>query len=82
LRSAAETLMEIPVHMHQTRMRNRNPESKAGLKRQISSTRTSAGIVDAAATPTTRLAIEMMPSFAPCTAARSQPMRWIRWLSR
>ena len=29
----------------------------------------------AAATPTTRLAVETIPSFAPMTAARSQPMR-------
>jgi hypothetical protein len=28
-----------------------------------------------AATPTIKLAVETMPSFAPSTAARSQPMR-------
>src|SRR5690349_99376 len=33
---------------------------------------------DAAATPTIRLAVEMMPSLAPRTAARSQPMRSVR----
>lgn len=32
----------------------------------------------AAATPTTRLAVETMPSFAPSTAAHSQPMRSVR----
>ena len=31
--------------------------------------------VPAAATPNTRLAVETMPSFAPRTAARSQPTR-------
>jgi hypothetical protein len=36
----------------------------------------------AAATPTTRLAVETMPSLAPNTAARSQPMRSVRWRSR
>ena len=35
----------------------------------------------AAATPTIRLAVERMPSLAPSTAARSQPMRATRWLS-
>src|SRR5512134_2881194 len=36
----------------------------------------------AAATPSTRLAVETIPSFAPSTAARSQPTRELRWLSR
>src|SRR6185369_165689 len=31
-----------------------------------------------AATPITRLATDTIPSFAPSTAARSQPMRWMR----
>ena len=35
----------------------------------------------AAATPTRRLAVEMIPSLAPRTAARSHPMRATRWLS-
>ena len=35
----------------------------------------------AEATPITRLAVEMIPSFAPRTAARSHPIRVIRWLS-
>ena len=35
----------------------------------------------AAATPTSRLAVETMPSLAPSTAARSQPMREVRCLS-
>ena len=30
----------------------------------------------AAATPSSRAAVEMMPSFAPSTIARSQPTRW------
>ena len=33
---------------------------------------------EAAATPTTRLAVETMPSLAPSTAARIQPMRSTR----
>src|SRR5262245_51774638 len=33
---------------------------------------------EAAATPTIRLEVEMMPSFAPSTAARNQPMRSVR----
>ena len=37
---------------------------------------------DAAATPSIRLAVETMPSFAPNTAARSQPMRSVRCNSR
>jgi hypothetical protein len=32
----------------------------------------------AAATPSTKLAVETIPSFAPSTAARSQPMRPVR----
>ena len=36
-------------------------------------TRASLAEFEAAATPTTRLAVEMMPSLAPSTAARSQP---------
>jgi hypothetical protein len=39
------------------------------------------GLVLAAATPTTRLAVETMPSLAPSTAARSQPIRSVRWRS-
>ena len=35
----------------------------------------------AAATPSTRLAVDRIPSFAPSTAARSQPARWARWRS-
>jgi hypothetical protein len=35
----------------------------------------------AAATPMTRLAVDTMPSFAPSTAARSQPARWLLWCS-
>src|SRR4029079_829153 len=35
----------------------------------------------AAATPTIKLAVEMMPSLAPSTAARNQPMRLMRGLS-
>jgi len=34
----------------------------------------------AAATPMIRLAVETMPSLAPNTAARSQPIRSLRWL--
>jgi hypothetical protein len=34
-----------------------------------------------AATPSTRLAVERMPSLAPSTPARSQPDRWLRWIS-
>jgi hypothetical protein len=33
------------------------------------------------ATPTSRLAVDTMPSFAPSTAARNQPMRSLRWRS-
>ena len=36
----------------------------------------------AAATPMTRLAVEMIPSLAPSTAARSQPIRSVRCRSR
>lgn len=43
--------------------------------------RTSEVAVDAAATPTIRLAVETIPSLAPRTAARNQPMRETRWLS-
>ena len=34
-----------------------------------------------AATPSTRLAVDTMPSLAPSTAARSQLERWLRWTS-
>lgn len=43
--------------------------------------RTSEVAAEAAATPTIRLAVETMPSLAPSTAARSQPMRETKWLS-
>jgi hypothetical protein len=36
---------------------------------------------EASATPTIKLAVEIMPSLAPSTAARSQPTRLIRWFS-
>jgi len=36
----------------------------------------------AAATPSIRLAVETMPSLAPSTAARSQPMLLVRCLSK
>ena len=39
------------------------------------------GVAAAEATPTMRLAVEMMPSLAPRTAALNQPMRSMRWLS-
>lgn len=35
----------------------------------------------AAATPTTRLLVEISPSLAPRTAARSQPMLLLLWVS-
>jgi hypothetical protein len=37
--------------------------------------------VPAAATPSTRLAVDTMPSLAPSTAARGQLERWLRWTS-
>src|SRR5512140_3464851 len=39
---------------------------------------TLACVACAAATPSTRLAVETIPSFAPSTAARNQPMRSVR----
>src|SRR5512143_88617 len=39
-------------------------------------------VASAAATPMIRLAVDTMPSFAPSTAARSQPIRPERWISR
>jgi len=48
-------------------------------------TRTLPWVACAAATPSTRLAVETMPSLAPSTAARSQPIRPVRsrsvWLT-
>src|SRR5262245_30137605 len=44
--------------------------------------RMSLRLARAAATPTTRLAVETMPSLAPSTAARSQPIRSVRCRSR
>src|SRR6202171_1846461 len=41
-------------------------------------TNTLLGVACAAAPPSTRLEVERMPSFAPSTAARSQPMRPVR----
>jgi len=43
---------------------------------------TSACVAFAAATPATRLAVDTMPSLAPSTAARSQPIRLVRCRSR
>ena len=48
----------------------------------IPATNTLLGVAWAAATPSTRLAVDTMPSFAPSTAARSQPMRSVRCRSR
>jgi hypothetical protein len=39
-------------------------------------------LASAAATPTSKLAVETIPSLAPSTAARSQPMRSVRCCSR
>ena len=36
----------------------------------------------AAATPKLKLAVETMPSLAPRTEARSQPVRWAKWFSK
>jgi hypothetical protein len=38
-------------------------------------------LADDEATPTIRLAVETIPSFAPSTAARSHPTRSIKWFS-
>jgi hypothetical protein len=35
-------------------------------------------VLSAAATPTTSAAVETIPSFAPSTAARSQPIRCVK----
>jgi hypothetical protein len=43
--------------------------------------RTSFCFAAAAATPTIRLAVEIIPSLAPSTAVLSHPMRSTRWLS-
>ena len=43
--------------------------------------KTSFCVAAAAATPTIKLAVEMMPSLAPSTAALNHPMRLTRWLS-
>src|SRR5690606_16233893 len=44
-------------------------------------TRISCDAAVAAATPTMRLDVEISPSLAPSTAARSQPIRSMSWLS-
>ena len=44
-------------------------------------TSTSCLCAAAAATPTIRLAVETIPSLAPSTAARSQPIRAVAWVS-
>ncbi len=35
----------------------------------------------AAATPKIKLAVDTMPSLAPRTEARNQPVRWAKWFS-
>jgi hypothetical protein len=50
-------------------------------KPAIPATRTLPRLDSAAATPTIKLAVETIPSLAPRTAARSQPMRCVRWFS-
>src|SRR6185312_2392387 len=40
-----------------------------------------ARVLSAAATPTTSAAVETIPSLAPRTAARNQPMRCVKWRS-
>src|SRR5689334_20339348 len=42
---------------------------------------TPARLASAAATPTMSAAVEVMPSLAPSTAARSHPTRWLSWRS-
>jgi hypothetical protein len=42
----------------------------------IPAIKTSFSVAAAAATPTIKLAVEMMPSLAPSTAARNHPMRF------
>ena len=55
---------------------------RAGHHPAVPASSTSCGVGMAAATPTMRLAVETMPSFAPRTAARSQPIRQVRCRSR
>ena len=47
----------------------------------IPAIKTSLCAAAAAATPTIKLAVEMMPSLAPSTAALNHPMRSTRWVS-
>ena len=49
-------------------------DNAPATKPASAATTTEARSACAAATPTTRLLVEISPSFAPSTAARSQPM--------
>src|SRR5262245_35370972 len=57
-------------------------ESAPATRPATPATRTSCRLEDADATPTMRLAVDTIPSLAPRTAARSQPMRLLRCCSR
>ena len=87
LRARARSRVEIGmlgVGLRDAPRRIRRPPStsrrRRGRRRPAIST--AACVASAAATPTIRLAVETMPSFAPSTAARSQPMRGVRWRSQ
>ena len=69
----------LRMHRHVFARRHRH---RAGDERSQRGATTSAWVAFAAATPATRLAVDTMPSLAPSTAARSQPIRLVRWRSR
>src|ERR1051326_3686346 len=56
-------------------------ESAPATRPATAASKTPAPLGSAAATPTIKLLVEIRPSLAPSTAARSQPIRWLRWNS-
>ena len=64
-----------------SRTRRRPSTRRRPPARRRPAVKTPARLASAAATPTMSAAVEMMPSLAPSTAARSHPARWLRWRS-